>query len=430
MTGTADPSATFAAPRIVLFDDAEADAWSPFSLTRPCGELLFGRWTAAERVELASSGSRIGHLSRPWLARFGPPRVHADAPGQDRSGAAAGGAVCYWNSRAIPLLADSPSSRGWPNRPANLFVSGAFAGFQAQICDSEPPSPEWIACAEPLSGLPRVDLNGRWLRQPWELVSGAADQLAEDLLLRIVRIGTKEGRQVPDGCHQLGHHPVLLGSDVTIEPGVLFDTREGPIELGTGVEVRSGTRLVGPLWAGKQSRLLGGSITRLAADTHTYLRGEVEDVTTLGYMNKAHDGFLGHAYAGRWVNLGAATTNSDLKNTYGPVRVGPPEARVDTGITKLGCLLGDHVKTGIGTLIPTGSVLGAGTVTFPGEVVPTWVPPFSWRTDEERQPHEGAAFIATATKAMQRRGVVDDDLREYLQGIWEAGSTVGATDGG
>jgi UDP-N-acetylglucosamine diphosphorylase / glucose-1-phosphate thymidylyltransferase / UDP-N-acetylgalactosamine diphosphorylase / glucosamine-1-phosphate N-acetyltransferase / galactosamine-1-phosphate N-acetyltransferase len=90
----------------------------------------------------------------------------------------------------------------------------------------------------------------------------------------------------------------------------------------------------------------------------------VEETVVLGYSNKAHDGFLGHAYLGRWVNLGALTTNSDLKNNYGTIRMWTPGGETDTGLIKLGCLLGDYVKTGIGALLNTGTVVGAGSNLF------------------------------------------------------------------
>jgi hypothetical protein len=105
----------------------------------------------------------------------------------------------------------------------------------------------------------------------------------------------------------------------------------------------------------------------------------VEQSIFQAYSNKYHEGFIGHAYIGEWVNLGALTTNSDLKNNYGSVRVQFPSGVVDTGQNKVGCFLGDHVKTGIGTLFNTGAVVGFATNVFGGGMVrDKHVPSFMW----------------------------------------------------
>ena len=150
------------------------------------------------------------------------------------------------------------------------------------------------------------------------------------------------------------------------------------------------------------------------------MRGEVDGVTTLGYSNKAHDGFLGHAYLGRWVNLGAMTVSSDLKHTYGSVRVGPPGARRDTGLLKFGCLLGDHVRTAVGTRLETGSVVGAGSSLFGSESPPRWVEPFSWGGGRETERYRRAEFIATATRVVERRGLEGTpEFGAWLGDVWD-----------
>ena len=89
----------------------------------------------------------------------------------------------------------------------------------------------------------------------------------------------------------------------------------------------------------------------------TKIGGEVDASVIEPYTNKQHHGFLGHSYVGSWVNLGAGTTNSDLKNNYGTIRLWTPRGDEDTGAIKMGCMLGDHVKTGIGLLLKARVVL-------------------------------------------------------------------------
>ena len=109
-----------------------------------------------------------------------------------------------------------------------------------------------------------------------------------------------------------------------------------------------------PRHAGPGGKIRAG--TTLGPDCR--IGGEVEASIVQGHSNKYHDGFLGHAYVGEWVNLGAGTQNSDLRNDYGEVTVTVNGRLVRTGQTKVGCFLGDHTKTGLGTLLNTGTSVG------------------------------------------------------------------------
>jgi hypothetical protein len=134
------------------------------------------------------------------------------------------------------------------------------------------------------------------------------------------------------------------------------------------------------------------------------LNGEVSNCVFLGYANKAHDGFLGHSVLGHWVNLGAGTTSSNLKNTYGSVSLEVKGTRIPSGRQFLGSLIGDHAKTAIGTLLATGTVIGAGANVFGAVQPPKYVPPLAWGSEgTERQSEEG--FLKVAERVMPRREV-------------------------
>ena len=123
-----------------------------------------------------------------------------------------------------------------------------------------------------------------------------------------------------------------------------------------------------------------------------------------GYANKGHDGFVGHSYVGRWVNLGAGTITSNFKNTYGNVALWTPAGVRDTGMQFLGTLFGDHVKTGIGLRLTTGTVLGAGANVY-GEMPPKVVAPFSWGDAPPYASYRADKFLETAARMMSRRHV-------------------------
>jgi UDP-N-acetylglucosamine diphosphorylase/glucosamine-1-phosphate N-acetyltransferase len=166
------------------------------------------------------------------------------------------------------------------------------------------------------------------------------------------------------------------------------------------------TRLEGPCFVGPRTQVHGAKIragTTLGPDCR--VGGEVEASIVQGHSNKYHDGFLGHAYVGEWVNLGAGTHNSDLRNDYGPVRVTVNGRTVHTGQTKVGCFLGDHTKTGLGTLLNTGANAGVFCNLLPGGLLPKYVPSFaSWWDGALADRADLAALLRTAAQVMTRRG--------------------------
>jgi hypothetical protein len=152
------------------------------------------------------------------------------------------------------------------------------------------------------------------------------------------------------------------------------------------------------------------------------IRGEFAESVCLGWVNKMHDGHIGHAYLGAWVNLGAGTTNSDLKNNYSSVRLWTPAGEADSGEIKLGCFLGDHVKTGIGLLLNTGTLVGAGSNLYGAAMPPKYVPPFSWGTGSELTEYRAEAFLEVAERAMGRRQVtLTPESRRQLAEAWRLG---------
>ena len=153
---------------------------------------------------------------------------------------------------------------------------------------------------------------------------------------------------------------VYVAPTAEVQPFVCIDTTGGPVTIDEGAVINPQTRIEGPAYIGPKSMIVGGKIREgCSFGPVCRVGGEVEESIIHGYSNKYHDGFLGHAYVGEWVNLGALTTNSDLKNDYGSVSVTLDGRNpINTGSTKVGSLIGDHTKTSIGTLFNTGSYVG------------------------------------------------------------------------
>jgi len=149
------------------------------------------------------------------------------------------------------------------------------------------------------------------------------------------------------------------------------------------------------------------------------VRGELSTTAILGYTNKSHYGFVGHSVLGRWVNLGAGTITSNLKNTYGPVRLDVAGTTVETGHQFLGSLIGDHAKTAIGTLLSAGTVVGAGASVFDDVRAPKYVAPFAWGGSGSKLMTQ-QKFLTVVERVFPRRHVeVTDATRSYLTRVYD-----------
>lgn len=368
-------------PDLYLLEPPLSPAWAPFQDGRPISELRAGAWLIRERWEAVADGDTRVIFGPEHLHPFvedGVPPVRVREPVQ---GPALVGRSDFAPSGVPPELGQAPARLVNEETTVGWWVPGGHT-WSGEDQDGE-----------------TVLLEGLQLHGAFDLVTAL-----EHLLVADVQDFLREhGEPLPDGCTLLGDpgEVMILGS--TVEPGVLFDVRRGAIVLEQHVYVRSGTRLEGPLYVGAGSELLGGPIGGSAIGPRCRLRGEVASSVFVGYGNKAHEGYVGHSVLGRWVNLGAGTTTSNLKNTYGPIRLETGGERVETGRQFLGSLVGDHAKTAIGTLLPTGAVIGVGANVFGRPNAPKHVPAFAWGFEGERVTEDG--FLTVARRVLPRRQV-------------------------
>jgi UDP-N-acetylglucosamine diphosphorylase/glucosamine-1-phosphate N-acetyltransferase len=237
---------------------------------------------------------------------------------------------------------------------------------------------------------------------PWQLVKENAAEIVRQFRAVPIQV---EG-QVYSGAHLVNPSAIHVGVGAKIKPGAVLDAEEGPIFIDDEAILHPNVTIQGPCFIGRCCVIHPGARIRSGSSIHmaSKVAGEIEGTIFHGYSNKQHDGFLGHSYVGEWVNLGADTVNSDLKNTYGLVRVWINGRKVDSGEQFVGGFIGDHAKTGVNVALPTGCVIGfAGNVVV-GGYVPKFVPSFSWLTDAGREEYAPARALAVAEKVVARRG--------------------------
>jgi len=377
---------------LYLLDPDPSPAWAPFAGSRPIAELRAGAHLIRERWEAFVGTETAAVFALPHLAGFAEPGSAPVRPRESVAGPAVIGSSTFAPRGLAPAL---------PDEPTRLTCGGVTVGWGV------PAGARWDGPAREARA---VEVQGVVLHGVHSLLPVLEPLLREDL--RALLPGT-DG--IPAGAIVIGDPNHLAVTEGLIEPGVVFDTRTGPVVLESGVEVRSGSRLEGPLWVGANARILGGPVRASAIGPRCTVRGEISTSIFLGYANKAHDGFLGHSVVGRWANLGAGTITSNLKNTYGAVRLEVAGHAIETGQMNVGSLIGDHAKTAIGTLLSTGTVIGTGASVFDAVRPAKYVPPFSWGGDgDARTTRDG--FLRVVERVLPRRDVVVDEATRALLG--------------
>lgn len=393
-----------------LYDDAAARAFEPFALTRPVSELRAGTELIRRRWERAFGMAPTGFIGAPHLTTFdepgAPPSVCSDSdvvPG-----------TIVANSRFVPALTRGtiePKTKVWKSGGKVVAVRMNASQHASRFGEGQL-SLEELAQERAKA----VEVPGRWLENAWDLIGTLVPQLQEDIPTLGMELETVSP---PRDAVVIGEHPLFCEAGARIEPHVVFDVTAGPILVRTGTEIPAFTRITGPCFIGEKCVLVGDRIASSSIGDVSKVRGEMSNTIVLGQSNKGHTGFVGHSYLGRWVNLGAGTTTSNLKNTYGKVQLRTTGGLRDTGEQFLGTFFGDYSKTGIGTMLTTGTIIGAGANVFESGLAPKSVAPFAWG---EGARFEIEKFLEVAARMMARRHAeLGERAREMLRAAYLKG---------
>lgn len=398
-------------PTICLFEDATVSHFYPLSDTRHLAGLRAGDSTFWDRAgRYLVPDTCILHSDRP-VARWIPSTL-ASPSVESFDDVILINSLLYVNSGLARRLRQPGK---WMIVTAERIAAARLPGTLARELLEN--SALWTAGA----GRPDVsvirDDSIRLFESLWELVGSNGTTIVDDATERSFgRLG-----RVDESARLLNEQAVHLGEGSSVGAGAVLDAGGGPIIVEEGAIIMHGAVIVGPAVIGEGSIVRVGS--RIYPGTtigpHCKVGGEVEDSIFLGYSNKQHDGFVGHTYVGEWVNLGADTNTSDLKNNYGSIRVRLDGVEVDTGMMFLGSLIGDHVKTGINTMFNTGTVVGVGANVFGSGFPPKEIPRFAWGLSGDRFDVDRAvdlARIVMGRRAVEMTPGVETLLR-YLHGL-------------
>ena len=386
----------------------------PLALSRPIWELRVGMATLGEKILAASGCEDVACFVPPYMAEAYAEQTpwpvndlrvldgddlllvdaRMDPSGMPRPGQGGRSLIVDENRRLLWAPIKEADAAALPSGSIEAFVDGAVASF--------------ATCR---------GAAGPWTHT-WDLMLANPEKIT--LHFRQAGRHGVDGVLEPTAVIRGDASRVYVAPNAEVQALAVIDATSGPVYVDEGAVVHPFTRIEGPAYIGPKSVLLGATIrSGTSIGPNCRIGGEVEQSIVLGQTNKYHDGFLGHAVVGQWVNLGALTTNSDLKNDYSEVSVVlDGQVPVGTGSKKVGALIGDHVRTSIGTLLNTGAYVGPmSMVLATGRPLTKFIPAFSWLLDGRVSDLPARDRLYAAARTTRRRRGKEFSAAE--QAMWD-----------
>ena len=222
--------------------------------------------------------------------------------------------------------------------------------------------------------------GARRIRYPWDIFLHNEEALIEDF--KLVTAG-RSSQPIPPSVQTIAPDAIFIEEGARLQHCIL-NASTGPIYIGRNTEIMEGALIRGPF------ALCEGAVVKMGAKIYgattvgpyCTVGGEIKNSVIFGYSNKGHDGYLGDSVIGEWCNLGAGTSNSNLKNNAGEVKIWHPASKkyISAGL-KCGLLMGDYSRAAINTSFNTGTLVGVSCNVFGQGLSPRYIPDFAWGQD-------------------------------------------------
>jgi len=376
---------------ICIFEDGKFGDFFPITLSRPIFELRTGTSSIYEKILHFFPGKKVFLKTRPYLEKtISGKRIF---PSQHIPSEPA----LFFNGRLIP---DKSLKQTIELALDETLFFSEDTLIAAKVRDAR----KFLRNLEKndFNTFKKEKISAKTVEYLWDLLKYNGEEIKKEFSL----FGNK-APLAQENIIMLEEENIFTGDGVTIMPWTVLDAQDGPIIIDNGTTVMANSFLKGPLYIGKNCVIKAG--TRIYGPTSIgdvcKIGGELTATIFQGFSNKQHEGFIGHSYIGEWVNIGADTNNSDLKNNYKEVTVYINNKPVKTGLTFVGTFIGDHSKTAINTVINTGTVIGFSSNIFGEGFPPKFVPSFSWGGKRKFSTYKIDDAIETARKVMERRNV-------------------------
>ncbi len=383
---------------ICIFEDAKVTDLHPLTLTRPAYELRCGMTNLREKIQREFKATMTTLHCRGYLAD-----AVKEETGLEYVNQLPDGDVLFVNGR---LLATPQVAGQIEDGKPRAYYAGE--DLVAAWVPAEQVKKLGSALGDALEAatfadLARAEVEATLVRYPWDLVHHNAAEIEREF--EALGVGGKILGKVYPNVTLLEESNIYVAEGAKIWPGVVIIAEDGPVYIAEGAKIMANAVIEGPAYIGPKTAIKiaakiyeGTSIGEVCK-----VGGEVEESIIHSYSNKQHEGFLGHAYLGMWVNLGADTNNSDLKNNYSNVKVQINDRVVDTGSLFVGLFMGDHSKSGINTMFNTGTVVGVACNVYGEGFPPRFVPSFHWGGATGLVKYDFEKTLETARRVMARR---------------------------
>jgi UDP-N-acetylglucosamine diphosphorylase/glucosamine-1-phosphate N-acetyltransferase len=387
---------------VVIFEGSKWHTFAPLSLSRPVFALASGTSTLLEKQVRHLRPTRLTLWVRPGLADFCCKELSAkfkipvavNQPLDDELALIVSGRTLHFSRFQEVSEPCVIIEEGNLVRKAVVRMPGLGPEDVMHRTD------RWMKVFD----LPRMDEQARMADHVWDLINWNEESLVEDF----VAMQDQPNGKPAGPYHVVNDENVRIEPGVRLEPGVVLDGAKGPVMLATGCTIGANAVLKGPCYVGPHSIVKPLTVIHPGTTIGPVCKvgGEINNSILTGHSNKSHEGYLGDSYLGEWVNLGAGTTTSNLKNTYGPVKIRIGSQEHETGRRTLGSLIGDHAKTAIGTRLMTGTYVGFSSMIALSGLTPTFVPSFSFLTDRGREPYRLEKAVEVMKAVFARRNKV------------------------
>ncbi|MEX2399302.1 MAG: putative sugar nucleotidyl transferase [Rhodothermales bacterium] len=306
----------------------------------------------------------------------------------------------------------------------DALLAAWIPGAPPSLLNAEALTPEHLD--EQVPGLPVEEIpEATLLERLWDLHAYVEPALLRDYAVRTGGLYVYERPDVTvcDGALLAAGERIYIGPGSVVRPGAVLNAEYGPIYIGRSVDIRERAVIKGPAYVGSSSVVMtGADIQGSSLGYATKIGGQVNGTVVDALSNKAHSGYLGDAYVGRWCNLGAGTNASNLRNDYAETRMydAATGGFERTGHTFLGLVMGDHSNAGISTMFNTATVVGVSCNVFGAGFMPRRIPSFSWGEPGAFTEYRLEKALDVADVVMKRRNrYLTDARRENLRRVFE-----------
>jgi UDP-N-acetylglucosamine diphosphorylase/glucosamine-1-phosphate N-acetyltransferase len=388
---------------VVLFEDEHWQDFAPLTTLRHVGLMRWGRRTLLDSVRAVVGAKDVALWGRPELGAV------VKASEEAEYNTPAEGEVLLLNARVKP----NTDLGALVERRGRFVATSGDVVVAARIAakDLVPGMLQSRRILKLSKGSDVLELpSGAAFRGCWQMVESNGMAIAEQTVQFLDQLELPEKTGVRGPASNLRVH-----GSAEVEQNVTFDTRRGPVVIDEGALIESFTRVSGPCYVGPRTKV-HSALLREGTSVFEGCRigGEVENSIIMPHTNKSHLGYVGDSVVGEWVNLGAGSTFSNLKNTYGSVRVEANGKRVDTGVMKFGPVIGDMAKVSINTAVYSGKCVGVASQV--SGLVDRNVPSFTYYDGSKGRMLELRldSVIETQTRMKERRGMAVSKAEELL----------------